>query len=59
MGLTLAALRAGIKPATVPAIIITMVACMHTSSPTVGLRNMVAWNMPVSTTSLPMVAFMY
>ena len=36
MGLTLAAFCAGISTDIVPAIIITIVACMQTSSPTVG-----------------------
>lgn len=59
MGLTLAAFSAGMSPAMVPATIITMVACMQTSSPTVGSTNMVAWNSPVSITSWPIVASMY
>lgn len=59
MGLTLAAFRAGISPAIVPAIIITIVACMQTSSPTVGSTNIVAWNKPVSITSWPKVASIY
>ena len=42
IGLTLAALMAGMSPAMVPAMMITSVACMQTSRPTVGLRNIEA-----------------
>lgn len=39
MGLILAALRAGMSPATVPATIIRSVACTQTPMPTVGSTN--------------------
>ena len=59
MGLMSAALRAGSSPASVPATTMTMVTAMHTSSPTVGLLNMVASKVPLFTFICPIVAFMY
>ena len=59
IGLTLEAFSAGMSPAMVPAMMMTRVACIQTSSPTVGLRNIVAWKSPVSTTSCPIVASIY
>ena len=59
MGRMWAAFHAGMMPAMVPAMIITSVASMHTSRPTVGLTKKVALNKPVLMTSWPSVASIY
>lgn len=59
MGRILAALRAGMSPASVPASTMTSVASTQTSSPTVGLTNIAAVNMPESIYVWPIVASIY
>jgi len=53
------ALRAGKKPASVPAITNVMVACMAILISTVGLRKTVSVKTPASTVWFPATVFMY
>ena len=59
IGLMLTAFFAGKKPANVPAMIRVSVAWTAMPRSTVGLENMVCWNIPASMVWLPKAAFIH